>query len=174
MVVKDVVPPAALLEELKAFLRIDGAQEDALLSWLLRAATEAVEAWLGWMLIERDLEERRHVREGGVALSGSPFRSLISAQPDVGEALAPEAVQVSVSRFGIGHLAVPDLGDGAGVTVRYRAGLSPDWNGLPEPVRLGVLRAAAHFHAHRDGGDDAGLPPAVARLVRPWRARRMI
>jgi len=174
MVVTGVVPPAALLAELKVFLRIDGADEDALLNWLLRAATEAVESWLGWMLIERELEERRLVREGGLSLSGSPFRQLLSAATDAGEAIDPETVTVAISRFGIGHLAVPDLGDGDGVTVRYRAGLSSDWNGLPEPVRLGVLRAAAHFHAHRDEASDAGLPPAVARLVSPWRARRMI
>lgn len=173
MVVTGVVPPAALLAELKSFLRIDGAEEDALLSWLLRAATEAVEAWLGWMLIERDLEERQMVREGGVMLTASPFRQLVAVQPDSGGPLELETAAVSVSRFGRAHLAVPDVAEGSGVTVRYRAGLSPDWNGLPEPVRLGVLRAAAHFHTHRDGEGDGGLPPAVARLVSPWRARRM-
>lgn len=166
-----VSPPAVLLDELKSYLRIEGAEEDALLLWLLRAATEAVEAWLGWLLIEREVEERRTVTGGEVALQSAPARSLVSVT-DTDASVWPGALQVS--RFGVGRVTLAGLADGADVTVRYRAGLSTDWNGLPEPVRLGVLRAAAHFHAHRDAGTDAGLPPAVARLVSPWRARRML
>lgn len=170
MLAMDVTSPAVLLAELKAYLRIEDEEEDALLTWLLRAATEAVEAWLGWLLIERDVEEWRVVRQGSIDLGASPVRALLEAESEDGTGEGA----LRVSRFGVGLVAMSGVADGASVRVKYRAGLAQDWNGLPEPVRLGVLRAAAHFHAHRDAGADGGLPPAVARLVGPWRARRML
>jgi hypothetical protein len=48
------------------------------------------------------------------------------------------------------------------------------WDELPEAIRLGVLRLAAHLHlAHRDNPDDLGPPEGVAALLRPWRRRRI-
>lgn len=171
MAVIGTSPSAVLLDELKSYLRIEGVEEDALLMWLLRAATESVEAWLGWLLIERDVEERRTVCDGVVRLAASPAKTLVSAADAHG--LPIEDAELTSTRFGVGQIAVPPGIEGSEIVVRYRAGLSKDWNGLPEPVRLGVLRAAAHFFAHRDAGDDGGIPPAVARLVAPWRWRRM-
>ncbi len=40
---------------------------------------------------------------------------------------------------------------------------------MPEAVRLGVVRMAAHLFAHRDDPEAAALPGAVSALWRPWR-----
>ena len=171
MLTSEKAGAALPLDELKAFLRIEDAAEDAMLAGLLRAATEAVEAWLGWLLIAREVRERGQVKDGAMVLRATPVQALASvARVDAAgvETIAADAV-LEVSRFGVGTVVI----DGDRVVARYRAGLADDWNGLPEPVRLGVLRAAAHFYAHRDGGDEAGLPPAVARLVSPWRVKRV-
>ena len=72
MLTTEKVPPAVALGELKAFLRIEDSAEDALLAGLLRAATETVEAMLGLLLFERDVEERGVVRNGKLALTAEP------------------------------------------------------------------------------------------------------
>jgi uncharacterized phiE125 gp8 family phage protein len=167
--------PAAALAELKAYLRIEDAREDALLAALLRAATETVEAMLGVLLFEREVVERGVVAAGAVALSAEPARSLVAAAlvaADGGET-ALAGARFEVSRDGVGRLLVSGLDEGAQVSVRYRAGMGADWNWVPEVLRLAVLRAAAHFHAYRDAADDAGLPPAVRRMLAPWRVRRV-
>ncbi len=162
----------APLEELKAFLRIEDSTEDGLLAGLLRAATEAVEAWLGWLLIAREMTQREAVAAAAVRLRATPVQALL-AVTNAGDGAVIADAALEISRFGVGCVSLAGVDEGAQVIVRYRAGLAEDWNGLPEPVRLGVLRAAAHFYAHRDGAEDGGLPPAVARLVSPWRVKRM-
>ena len=59
------------------------------------------------------------------------------------------------------------------IAVAYRAGLAADWPSLPEALRQGAVRLVAHLHAHRDAGDDAGPPAAVAALWRPYRRMRL-
>jgi len=171
--VERVVAPVAL-GELKAFLRIEDASDDALLAGLLRAATETVEAMLGVLLLEREVEERGVLKDGALALTGEPARSLVTvaiASADGSEVGANG--QLKIARNGEAVLLVEGAGDGAVVRVRYRAGMATDWNWIPDVLRLSVLRAAAHFHGHRDAADDAGLPPAVKRMLAPWRARRI-
>ncbi len=168
--------PAAALDELKAFLRVEGAAEDAVLAQLLAAATETVEAIVGRVLIEREIEEIAIVRRGRARLGHEPVRSLVTVEqrgPDGQWAGVPGA-RLEPGADGSAHVVADALGDEP-VEVRlvYRAGVAVDWNWVPEALRLAVLRAAAHFHAHRDAPDDPGLPAAVARLVQPWRARRL-
>jgi uncharacterized phiE125 gp8 family phage protein len=57
--------------------------------------------------------------------------------------------------------------------VAVEAGLAEDWNGVPEPLRQGIVRLTAHLYAHRDAAGDAGPPAAVAALWRPWRRMRL-
>ncbi|MCC6479976.1 MAG: phage gp6-like head-tail connector protein [Sphingomonadaceae bacterium] len=60
------------------------------------------------------------------------------------------------------------------VEIACTAGMAQSWAELPEAIRLGVLRLAAHLHLHRDSPDDPGPPEAVRTLLRPWRRRRII
>ena len=170
-------PPAAALAELKAYLRIEDNGEDALLSALLRAATETVEAMLGLLLFEREVVERGDVRGGVLGLAAEPARSLVGAEAvaidGTSRTLGAGEAQFRVGRYGEGRLEVSGLPDCQQLLVRYRAGMASDWNWVPEVLRLSVIRAAAHFHSHRDAPDDPGIPPAVRRMLSPWRARRV-
>jgi len=170
-------PPVAALADLKGYLRIEHGAEDALLAGLLRAATETVEAMVGAMLLERDVEERLRVKGGKVALTLCPAVRLVSASlvlDDGSEVpLAAADARFSTNRYGDGHVNLSGVSEGDNIRVRYRSGLAESWNGVPELLRLSVVRTAAHFHAHRDGVDDAGLPPAVTRMASPWRTRRL-
>jgi uncharacterized phiE125 gp8 family phage protein len=51
--------------------------------------------------------------------------------------------------------------------------MAPDWTGLPEALRQGVVRLAAHFYTHRTAAEDEGPPAAVTALWRPWRRMRL-
>ncbi len=55
--------------------------------------------------------------------------------------------------------------DESRVRVRYRAGLADDPSGLPEAIRAGIIRLAAHLYAHRDGMPGAVPPAAVTALM---------
>jgi uncharacterized phiE125 gp8 family phage protein len=170
-------PPVAALGELKAYLRVEDVAEDALLAGLLRAASETVEAMLGVLLFERGVEEHGVLASDGMRLTAEPVRSLVSVatiDADGSETiLATDQVRMRTSTHGEGFLVVDGIAAGTIVVARYRAGMATDWNWVPDVLRLAVVRAAAHFHAHRDARDDAGLPPAVQRMLAPWRARRI-
>ncbi len=51
--------------------------------------------------------------------------------------------------------------------------LAPNWNDIPEGVRLGVLRLVASLYAGRDAAPGAALPDAVAACLAPWRRMRL-
>ena len=52
------------------------------------------------------------------------------------------------------------------------AGIADCEKGVPEPIRLGVLRLVAHLFTVRDG--EGGEPPAaVTALWRPYRRMRL-
>jgi hypothetical protein len=56
--------------------------------------------------------------------------------------------------------------------VRYRAGLADAVDGLPEPLRQGIVRLAAdHFLAR--GTESAAPPAVVSALWRPFRRMRL-
>jgi uncharacterized phiE125 gp8 family phage protein len=60
------------------------------------------------------------------------------------------------------------------VAVRFTAGLAAEWAGLPDGLRHGVLRLAAHHYRERESGSARAMPPAaVAALWRPWRRVRV-
>jgi uncharacterized phiE125 gp8 family phage protein len=58
------------------------------------------------------------------------------------------------------------------VTINGSAGMALSQNGVPEPIRQGVMRLVAHLFAARDdsGGE---MPAAVTALWRPYRRMRL-
>ena len=65
-------------------------------------------------------------------------------------------------------------GSAARLAVRFTAGLAPSWETLPEALRHGILRLAAHQHRERETSGAGPIPPAaVAALWRPWRRMRL-
>ncbi len=167
--------PAALLDELKSFLRIENGLEDALLVGMLRASTEAIEKLLGTLLIEREVNELVVVRNGRLTLGVAPARALIGAwlTGADGEAQPIAGAKLESGSTGAFVVVAEGLPEASQVSVRYRAGLATEANGLPELIRSCVIRTAGHFHASRDGADAAGIPESVKGLLAPWRVRRL-
>lgn len=158
-------PPVVFIEELKAWLRLEHGEEDALLHQLVRSATEMVEARLGWLLIERIVTVEGDGWDGRMAVSVSPVRRLVDAVDSDGATLN---ARLEEGR----RTVVTNLPDGW-VRVRLLAGRYADWNAAPEVLRLATVQLAAHLYRHRDGGDDAGLPATVEDCLRRFRRLRM-
>ncbi|MFN4097473.1 MAG: hypothetical protein ACK4GG_11955 [Sphingomonas sp.] len=171
--VETIVPPEAapvVLAELRAFLRIEGVDGDAELAAQLRVATEACEGFIGVPLLERTLRETLAARGEWQALSVSPVRAVTAVHAlsgDGGEVvLAPEVYGIDIDAAGRGWVRCASIGR---IAVTYVAGSAGDWNAVPEPVRHGILRLAAHLRMDGDG-----VPPAaVTALWRPWRVMRL-
>lgn len=163
-------PLAVSLGEVKAYLRIDGAEEDALLAGLVRTAAALCEAFTGLVLIAEPRSETVAADGEWHRLSATPVRGF------EGAFVADDAVAFDSLTDAAGDGWVRLSGSAAGsapVRVAVKAGIADDWNGVPEPLRQGIVRLTAHLYANRDAAGDAGPPAAVAALWRPWRRMRL-
>ncbi len=177
MLVRDEAgTPGASLEELKQYLRISGSAEDGLLDRLLMSATALCEQFVGqWLIIG---EARETVRADGSwqRLSARPVVAILGGEavgPDGGvEALPADAYAIDIDAAGDGWVRARPMDGRRVLAVRYRAGMAENADGLPDPIRHGIVRLAAENFATRDG--EVATPPAVVgALWRPWRRMRL-
>lgn len=174
-----IIPPALAvpLEPLKVFLRVAGSDEDALLAGLLRSAIELCEAFTRTALIEREVEETIPAKRSWTRLGQAPVRAILGVAAVASDGptgtLAATDYAVDIDAAGGGWIRILHGAGSARALVRYRAGRAPDWNGVPEPLRHGIVRLAAHLYTHRDGADGRGPPAAVTALWLPYRRLRL-
>lgn len=177
-IVSPAVLPASALAELKQWLGITTAHDDALLGALLRAALDMCEAFTGQMPIEAGCEEVLAARGGWLALSTCPVQSVTTlealARDGTRSAIAASGYELELEADGAAKVRLLHPGTPTRVAVGFTAGLAPDWDSLPDSLRQGVLRLAAYQHRERDSGASGASPPAaVAALWRPWRRMRL-
>jgi uncharacterized phiE125 gp8 family phage protein len=171
-------PPLPIaLAELKAFLRVSVGDEDALLAGLARGAADMCEAFTGRALIDRAVTEMLAASARWTRLGAAPVRSIegVAALAGDGEAspLEAAAYAIDVDAASDGWVRVLDAGGAKRVLVSYRAGMAAEPNGVPEALRHGIVRLAAHLYTHRDQAEQTGPPAAVTALWRPWRRLRL-
>jgi uncharacterized phiE125 gp8 family phage protein len=173
-------PLASLPEavaELKAHLRIEQDEEDNLLGGLLATAIEQGEAFTRQMFLERRVVDRMPVSSAWQRLHASPVRSILQvqairfAQPPI--TLLPDAYAIDIDTMSEGWVRMAQATDARQIDVEFRAGLAHDWASLPETLRMGVIRLAAHLYTVRDDPTDAGPPAIVAAFWLPWRRLRL-
>lgn len=161
--------PAALAEA-KAFMRIDGTNEDAVLVGTIESACGLCEAFVGQMLIARGVTETVAASGAWTRLGRAPVISVTGVAETIGgvSVAVPDA-GLDIDADGDGWVRHGGTYAAAGLqlSVAYRAGLAPDWAGVPAALRGGIVRLAAHLYAQREG--DASPPAAVAALWRPFR-----
>ena len=172
-----VLAPAALAE-LKEWLAITTAGEDAALTALLLAALETCEAFTGLMPLEAACEEVLPADTCWRGLQTRPVQAVTGVQgiPPEGArfTLAPEDYAIDLDADGGAHVRIINQGAAGRVAVQFTAGLAADWAGLPDGLRHGVIRLAADAYRRRDGEAAGTQPPAaVAALWRPWRRMRV-
>lgn len=168
MLIQEPGPLLVGLAECKAALRLDRDDEDALIAGHIRTAMALCEAFTGQWLIERAGEQTLVASLDWQRLEASPVQA-ISGVFRAGVALA-DGWQADIAADGTGWVRLSGLpAEPGALTVRFRAGLGSDWNGVPEPLRAGVVRLVSHVFSHRDAADGGPPPAAVAALWRPWR-----
>ena len=178
-----IVTPAALdpgaLADLKDWLGITIDADDAQLSALLRAGLDLCEDFTGIMPLQQDCEEVVPVRAEWTVLATRPVQAIVAVQgiPAEGSrfALPQGAYAIDLDADGSGRVRVNNPGSAGRIAVRFTAGFAPTWAGLPEALRHGVLRLAAHQYRQREsaGAAEGSPPAAIAALWRPWRRLRL-
>lgn len=183
-----VVPPAAepvSLADAKAWLRIDGPDEDSLLPGLIQAARQAVKRQARTALIAQQWTWTLDAWPPDRILVPplGPLRSLDAVQVlnAAGALVAAPLTAFQVDPGGLrGRIAVngtvPDPGLAlAGIVLTLRLGVAAAAMDVPAALRQAVLLTLAQLHENR--GDAAGaegpVPPAAQTLLSPWRARRI-
>lgn len=167
----DPGPLAVSLGECKAFLRLERDDDDALIAAFIRTAMALCEAFTGRWLIIRAGETRLEAVAGWQRLAVIPVVAITGIVTAEGSLPAARFTsEIDTAGSGWLKLLAP-LPEGA--VVQFRAGLAADWNGVPEPLRQGIIRLVAHLYTHRDAAEAGPPPTAVAAMWRPWRRLRL-
>lgn len=166
---------AGAVAAVKAYLRIETSDEDALIARLVGTAIGHGETFTGRTLIARGVTERMTIDGGWRRLARAPVTTITAVEglPASGDpvALAAGSYAIDIDAARDGWVRVS--GGSGRARVTFTAGLASDWSGLPEPIAQGVVRLAAHLFTHRDARDEGAPPAAIAALWRPWRRMRL-
>lgn len=186
MALQTLIAPASepvSLAEAKLFLRVDHAEEDALIGRLIGAARAQVEALTGLALVTRRVRERLDGFPPGdrpIRLARGPLTALVAltvtGADGMARAIPPGDVRVDLAGGRIAPvLAWPaDVGPLAAVAIDYDCGFGAA-SAVPAELGQAVLRLVAGRYAARDLDDDAAatLDADIAALIAPWRERRL-
>ncbi|MCB5425225.1 hypothetical protein H0274_08150 [Altererythrobacter sp. CC-YST694] len=171
--------PEAALGELKAWLAIASGAEDQLLAALLRAALDAFAGFTGRIALTAECEELLPAHPGcWLRLSADPVQAITAVESVAGDGtrtpLPADAYAVELEADGSARFRVLRQSATKRLALALTAGLASDWPALPEAIRHGVIRLAAHLYRERDGEAAQASPPAaVAALWHPWRRVRL-
>lgn len=173
------------LAEAKAWLRIDGSDEDALISTLVTSARLVLEAHTHQLFLEQSWKILYDAwpSRGALKIPLTPFMSLEALQVYDASGVASD---VSASMFVLdaspqgARIAFteppPEPGRKiAGIEMRIRAGFGASAANVPAPLRQAILMLAARWFENRgDAATDAtALPVEIAALVNPFRRMRL-
>ena len=168
--------------ELKAFLRVDHDNDDAVIASLLAAARAQIEALTRCALITQRwrLVSDAWPRDGRLRLRIGPLRELIAARVyDVDGA----AHALDLGRFVLDPVAgviaapgwsLPQPGRSVGgIELDVALGFGDAANDVPELLRHAVRTLAAHWYENRGlaaiGSSVAMLPGSVAAMIASYR-----
>ncbi|MES2119224.1 MAG: hypothetical protein V4513_01440 [Pseudomonadota bacterium] len=168
--------PIVTLSEAQAFARIEIGEEEAVVAGLIRSASALAEAFLNQVVIARDFTLEIPASGEWERLALTPVRSIASVAAldadGVATALDSGSYAIDIDSSGDGWVRATNPLGGTRLEVTGSAGMALDENGVPEPIRQGVLRLVAHLFTARDG--EGGEPPAaVTALWRPYRRMRL-
>lgn len=164
----------AAVAEVKAWLRIELNADDAELTSLTQSAFAHAEDFCGQVLIARTGSEILPMCAEWRRLTATPLRAfnVVNGLPAEGASfvIAAGNYAFDIDASGDGWIRVMQPGAAGRISVQIVAGLADDWLSLPDGLRQGIIRLAAHMFAERTND----VPPAiVTALWRPWRRMRL-
>lgn len=178
------------LDDAKAWLRIDAADEDQLLSALIVSARMTLEAYTRRFFVTQswrmtlDAWPAPTMRRGTLHLPFAPFQSVVAIRVynaagvaqtlDAGGYRAPWASDRGRISFADAPPAPGRTTDG--IEIDVVAGYGDQATHTPEPLRRAILALVAHWHENRGDQppDAATLPTLVGALAKPFRRERLI
>ncbi|MEA3036018.1 MAG: hypothetical protein QOH04_1783 [Sphingomonadales bacterium] len=167
-----VLPPEAA-GEAKAWLRAVHGEDDGAIATLVHGAAELCERFTARVLLARDVRQTLRARPGWLRLGRNPVRSIGAAETigadGTGSPLAADAYAIDIDANGDGWVRLEAGVAAARIRVTYQAGLAAAWEDLPQALRHGVTRLAAHFYALRTATPGDAPPASVTALWRPYR-----
>lgn len=180
-----IAPPAAepvALAEMKAHLKIEHSDEDALIAGFAAAARRAVEARGGLALIAQGWRlTLGRPPQGAIALPRSPVFALdgvfLLAKGGAAEPVDPTLYDYEIGPRG--RLVLSGVSWPARLVGAVRVDFTAGWAGassVPEELKLAVKMLAAHFYENREGAAAERVfatPLAVDALIAPWRELRL-
>lgn len=172
------------IAEAKAFLRLDTADDDALVAAAIVAARQACESFTGRALITQSWQlYLDHWPERDITLPHPPLQSVTSIKTfdadGVGATLDPATYWVDASALPgrvrrCSDAVWPSPGrDVAGIEITFVAGYGDSWNEVPQSLRQGILMTIANFYEYRDALHPVSLPAPIAALWQPYRLVRL-
>ncbi len=170
--------PVNALNELKDYLRITLSHEDAKLYSLLRASLDICANFIGASPLLRKTIEEMPVSKDWQYLSKSPVVMIesvmgLTALGDV-IALPIQNYAIDINAQSKGRVLVHNGQNHPRIRVSYSAGLSKNWDMLPDQLRSGIIRLAAHIYSNRNLDESAQPPVAIAALWQPYRRMRLL
>lgn len=176
------------VDEAKTHLRVDGSDEDALITSLIMTSRLHVEAALGLALITQSwtLLQDEWPRDGRVEIPLQPLQAVteIRTRAHDDTLTVIDAATYVVDIAGKPPRVVPN-GAGwpapgkpvNGIEVDFTAGYGLNAADVPSPIRQALLMLVAHWYEHRDpieiGSPGVAIPPGVSRLLKPYRMVRL-
>ena len=171
------------LADAKLHLRVDGTVEDALIQTLISAARLTLEAHGNLAMINQTWALRLDRWPGSVvSLPIGPVSAVQAIFVD-GVALANKAYvlvpggEARIARADNAPWRTPS-GLAGGIEIRFDAGFGPEGTDVPRHLHHAILMLVAEWFENREAGSrvEAGyatLPPAVMRLISPYRKHRL-
>ncbi len=163
--------PIVTLSEAQAFARVESGEEEALIGAMVRSGSAICEAFLRQIVIARYFSEELVASREWQRLRALPVRSIDEVTSD-GMPVPGSAYASDIDVNGCGWIRVTDPALAGRIVASGSAGMAVSQNGVPEPIRHGVLRLVAHLYSARDS-DGGEVPAAVTALWRPYRRMQL-
>lgn len=172
------------LDEAKLFLRVEHADDDALISALIAAARMRIEAAARRALITQSWRLVRDAwpADGRFSVLPAPLRAILAVRVfdtsgiaqsiDLGAFAADTASAPAAIAFMPWSLTRPGRAV-AGIEVDIEAGYGATPADVPEPLRQAIRLLTAHWYENRNlsttNAEGTALPQSISALIAPYR-----
>ncbi len=189
MTYAQTTPPSAeplTLAEVKAHLRLDGSDEDALLASLISTAREYLERETGLCLISQiwRLYLDRWPGDGVIRISKSPVQAIETITVYDADGVSLEVPLEDHLLDGEGRPArlwlrhPPEPGRSVnGIEIDFSAGFGEAGTDVPDTLKRAMSLHIGHMFTFRGvvspENQPAGIPDGYERLIAPFRMRRL-
>lgn len=157
------------LAEAKLFLRVDGSEEDSLVSDLIVAATQSAENYLRQSLITQSWTlEQQYAPGVSVSLPLGPVQTVSQVSivlEDVTTVLASDTYELTADKRA---LALTQAATADRIVVEYVAGYG-DASAVPGAIKQGILQQLSYLFHHREQGE-----AYAAQAVQLWQPMREV